>query len=387
MKATGGAIRRVLGWRAAPCLNRDSLGMRCGSLTSFRNILYSCQFSSLAGSCNGNGSKAYSHVLFSSSASSHRFVPLLSSTCMASSLGRCFDVKRLGLFAFSASTRTMSSGRLPLTSLGVAHCSQPTPLSSDQVSFLPKRYAATPMPELESLKFGQFFTDHMLQVDWDQQTGWTAPVIEATKAIALHPSISALHYGLQVFEGLKCHRSQASPDRLILFRPHENARRLARSAERLALPSPPADVVVELIRQLVRVDERFVPKKLGFSLYVRPVLFSTQPGCCVSTPMSAKLVILLSPCGPYFPGGRQRLLFIIVPPKTFTNRKEERLASDPWAMQMPRRDIFQTPKIFSTKKQRSCNIPNTTSIFQVINPFVSWLVPCTDARSQVGSAT
>lgn len=157
------------------------------------------------------------------------------------------------------------------------------------------------MPPLSNLRFGQFFTDHMVEADWSNETGWEAPKIIPFGNLSIHPGSSALHYGLQVFEGMKCFRG--SNDNLLLFRPLLNMKRLLKSAIRMALPSFNENEMLKIIISLIHIDKSFVPSKDGYSVYIRPLIFSTQPTLGVGAPNYAKLSITLSCCGPYFSHG------------------------------------------------------------------------------------
>ncbi|OXB70028.1 UNVERIFIED_CONTAM: hypothetical protein H355_008321 [Colinus virginianus] len=113
----------------------------------------------------------------------------------------------------------------------------------------------------------------MIEVDWDDVYGWYSPALRALAPVSIHPGVSALHYAISAFEGLKAFR--AADGRLLLFRPLDHARRLASSCARLTLPSFSAEDLVQLCKQLVRIDSRFVFPQKGLSLYLRPIVFST----------------------------------------------------------------------------------------------------------------
>eukprot|EP00921_Rhytidocystis_pertsovi_P022823 GHVQ01036371.1.p1 GENE.GHVQ01036371.1~~GHVQ01036371.1.p1 ORF type:complete len:363 (+),score=39.84 GHVQ01036371.1:240-1328(+) len=157
------------------------------------------------------------------------------------------------------------------------------------------------MPPLEDLKFGQFYSDHFLDVEWDDVNGWRAPMILPLQCIQMHPGSSALHYGLQIFEGMKAYKNARGE--VLLFRPDLNMARLNKSARRMALPEFDETEMLRLIARLLKVDERFIPEKDGFSAYIRPVMYSTHGSLGVAVPRSARLNVLISPCGPYYPTG------------------------------------------------------------------------------------
>ncbi|KAJ1933725.1 branched-chain-amino-acid transaminase bat2, partial [Linderina pennispora] len=55
--------------------------------------------------------------------------------------------------------------------------------------------------------------------------------------------------------------------------------------------------------ELVRTDQRWVPDGKGYSLYIRPTVIATENTLGVHAANSAKLFVITSPCGPYFPTG------------------------------------------------------------------------------------
>ena len=131
--------------------------------------------------------------------------------------------------------------------------------------------------DLASVAFSSVFSDHMLTAIYDDGR-WREATIGAYGPIPLPPSITALHYGVSVFEGLKAHRSPAGD--VVLFRPWENAHRLNRSAARLAMPVVPEELFLDGLRQLIQLDRGWVPPAGQGALYVRPC-------CSQPTPRSA----------------------------------------------------------------------------------------------------
>lgn len=82
--------------------------------------------------------------------------------------------------------------------------------------------------------FGRYFTDHMATAEWTVEQGWRELRVRPLEPFSMHPGVGVLHYGQEIFEGLKAYRH--ADDSLQLFRPDMNAARFARSARRLALP-------------------------------------------------------------------------------------------------------------------------------------------------------
>ncbi|KAJ1728868.1 branched-chain-amino-acid transaminase bat2 [Coemansia biformis] len=158
-----------------------------------------------------------------------------------------------------------------------------------------------PIVPKEKLVFGHTFSDHMLAIEWTAGGGWGRPQIKPYGPLQLDPSCSVFHYAFECFEGLKAYRD--AQGKLRLFRPDRNMARLNNSAARLHLPQVDGAEVIECIKELLRVDKRWVPEGQGYSLYLRPTLISTENTLGVHRANSAMLYVITSPCGPYFPTG------------------------------------------------------------------------------------
>lgn len=156
-------------------------------------------------------------------------------------------------------------------------------------------------PDESKLGFGKIFTDHMLTVDYTREKGWHNAEIKPFGLLSIHPASTVLHYGSEIFEGLKAYR--CADGSVQLFRPIENARRLNSSAERLGLPQIDENECVELIKKLVEIDQDWVPHNEGTSLYIRPFMFGNDETLGVHSIHAAKFVVILSPVGAYYAEG------------------------------------------------------------------------------------
>ncbi|XP_062238999.1 branched-chain-amino-acid aminotransferase, cytosolic [Platichthys flesus] len=149
--------------------------------------------------------------------------------------------------------------------------------------------------------FGTCFTDHMLTIEWSVTEGWQPPLIKPFENLSLHPACSSLHYGIQLFEGLKAYRGD--DNRLRIFRPMLNMQRMAHSAKRACLPAFDQSELLECIRRLVEIEQDWVPHSSQASLYIRPTFISTEPTLGIKSPTRALLYVILSPGRPYFANG------------------------------------------------------------------------------------
>ena len=150
--------------------------------------------------------------------------------------------------------------------------------------------------------FGKHHTDHLVSIDYTAGTGWHGARVIPYGPIQLDPSAIVLHYGQEVFEGLKAYRW--ADGSIVSFRPDANAARLRSSARRLAIPELPEDLFLESLRQLIAVDNAWVPPRGGEeSLYLRPFIFATEPGLGVRPADEYRYLVMASPAGAYFKGG------------------------------------------------------------------------------------
>ncbi|HWJ25141.1 MAG TPA: branched-chain amino acid aminotransferase, partial [Flavisolibacter sp.] len=149
----------------------------------------------------------------------------------------------------------------------------------------------------ENLPFGRYFTDHMLEADYENGE-WKNAEIKAYQPLLLSPSLAALHYGQAIFEGIKAYRDEAG--NAYIFRPYDNYKRFNISAERMAMPQIPEEIFMEGMKQLVALDKNWIPDKADHSLYIRPFMFSSDEVIGVRPSDNYKFLTILSPTGPYY---------------------------------------------------------------------------------------
>lgn len=150
--------------------------------------------------------------------------------------------------------------------------------------------------------FGNHFTDHMVAIDWTVDEGWHNARVEPYQQIQMDPASSVFHYGQAIFEGLKAYRGEDG--KIVTFRPEQNARRFQNSATRMAMPELPEELFLESLRQIVEIDQRWVPQGGGEeSLYLRPFMISREIGLGVHPASSYTFFVIASPAGAYFSGG------------------------------------------------------------------------------------
>ncbi len=153
----------------------------------------------------------------------------------------------------------------------------------------------------QPLGFGHVFSDHMFMMNYTEGQGWHDARIVPFQRISLSPAAMVFHYGQEMFEGMKAYRA---PDgRALLFRPEMNARRANESNRRLCIPDIPEKDFVQAVREVVKVDEAWIPEEPGTSLYIRPFIIATDEFLGVAPSKTYLFMIILSPSGAYYAGG------------------------------------------------------------------------------------
>jgi branched-chain amino acid aminotransferase len=156
-------------------------------------------------------------------------------------------------------------------------------------------------PADETLTFGKVFTDHMFMMEYDEGRGWHDPRIVPYAPFTMDPATCVLHYGQTIFDGMKAFRG--ADGRVRLFRLPDHARRLNRSAHYMCIPEIDPGVVEESIRAVVEVDQNWVPKLAGTSLYIRPTIIATETFLGVHPSSSYIYYVILCPVGAYYKEG------------------------------------------------------------------------------------
>ena len=150
---------------------------------------------------------------------------------------------------------------------------------------------------LENIPFGKYFTDHMLEADYENGE-WKNVEIKPYQPLLLSPSVAAIHYGQSIFEGIKAYKNKKGE--AFIFRPHDNFKRFNISAARMQMPTLPEELFIEGMRQLIELDKNWIPDKPDHSLYIRPFMFASDEVIGVRPSDTYKFMVILSPTGPYY---------------------------------------------------------------------------------------
>ncbi len=166
------------------------------------------------------------------------------------------------------------------------------------IQVTPTKLSRIDSVDFDNIAFGRLFSDHMLEANYSHGE-WTDVSIRAYSRLSLAPSVSALHYGQSIFEGMKAYKSpEGAP---LLFRPDRNYQRMNFSADRLCMPPIPRDIFMDGLRQLVKLDQQWIPTQEGASLYIRPFYFATDEYVGIKPSDNYKFVIFSCPVNAYYP--------------------------------------------------------------------------------------
>ena len=153
----------------------------------------------------------------------------------------------------------------------------------------------------KNLPFGYMKTDYNIR-SYYRNGKWGELETSSSEYIMLHIAATTLHYGQEVFEGLKAYRGKDG--RIRLFRCRDNAQRMMDSGAYIQMAAPSVDMFVEAVKKAVKLNERFVPPyESGATLYVRPLLIGTGAQVGVKPSNEYLFLVFVTPVGPYFKTG------------------------------------------------------------------------------------
>ncbi|MEM8967495.1 MAG: branched-chain amino acid aminotransferase [Bacteroidota bacterium] len=151
--------------------------------------------------------------------------------------------------------------------------------------------------DFQNIQFGKIYSDHMFIADYDGKQ-WGDLRIEPFENLTMSPATSVLHYGQSIFEGLKAYKNEAGE--AMIFRPDRNAARFNKSAVRMCMPEIPEDIFLNGLRELIKLDQDWVPDRVGTSLYIRPFMIATDEYIGVRPSQTYRFMIFTGPVGAYY---------------------------------------------------------------------------------------
>ena len=152
-----------------------------------------------------------------------------------------------------------------------------------------------------NIGFGYIPTDYNVRCYY-KDGKWGEIEVSSSDIINIHMAATALHYGQEIFEGLKAFRGKDGKIRI--FRVNENAERIRQSAEGIKMAPVPVELFEEMVKKVVKLNERFIPPYgTGASLYIRPIELGMTANIGVKPAKDYMFMIMVSPVGPYFKEG------------------------------------------------------------------------------------
>ncbi len=152
----------------------------------------------------------------------------------------------------------------------------------------------------ENFGFGATFTPHMFIMDYNNGQ-WREPRIVPYGPFSLDPAAKVLHYGQEIFEGMKAYQNSKTGE-VHMFRPDRNIRRFSLSCERMCMPKVDPDLFMQALNKLIDLDRDWVPQSPN-ALYIRPTMISNQVGLGVKASTDYIFFIIIGPVGSYFAHG------------------------------------------------------------------------------------
>lgn len=152
-----------------------------------------------------------------------------------------------------------------------------------------------------NLSFGYMKTDYNVRCTY-KDGKWGEIEVSESEHLNIHMAATCLHYGQEIFEGMKAFRSKDGKIRV--FRMDENAKRIQRSANGIMMAPIPEELFCEMVKKVVKLNERFIPPYgSGASLYIRPLEIGTSAQVGVKPSAEYIFLIFVTPVGPYFKEG------------------------------------------------------------------------------------
>ncbi len=169
------------------------------------------------------------------------------------------------------------------------------------VTSMPEVQRKSPPEDVKNIPFGTVFSDHMFVMKWNEQKGWHEARIEPYHAFTFDPASLHLHYGTEIFEGMKAFKNNQG--KVVLFRPGEHLKRMNRSAVRMMMPEIDASFAEKALKRLLQEDKRWVPSQPGTSLYIRPTMIASQNTINLVVSNEYLFYIIMSPVGALYSKG------------------------------------------------------------------------------------
>lgn len=160
-----------------------------------------------------------------------------------------------------------------------------------------------------NLGFSYIKTDYRYISHW-KDGKWDDGILTQDNMITISEASTSLHYGQECFEGLKAYRRKDG--KIQLFRPDQNANRMANTCKRILMPEVPVEKFIDACKQVVKANEAYVaPYGTGATLYLRPYVIGVGDNIGVKAAPEYIFSVFCVPVGPYFKGGMTPVNFVV----------------------------------------------------------------------------
>lgn len=166
-----------------------------------------------------------------------------------------------------------------------------------EIEVIKTQHSRISQVDFSNLPFGKIFADHMFVMDY-KNGAWHNPQVRPYENFSFSPSMSSLHYGQAIFEGMKAYRNKQGE--AYIFRPDMNYARLNHSAQRMCMPEVPKELFESALQQLLSLDKNWIPDEDGSSLYIRPFMFATDEFVGIRPSETYRFCIFTCPVGRYY---------------------------------------------------------------------------------------
>ena len=163
--------------------------------------------------------------------------------------------------------------------------------------------------DFDNLTFSFTETKSMYVAKCKQNSEWESGEIVPFGNLSLSPAATVLNYGQGLFEGMKAYRWESG--KIAMFRPERNARRAAKSCNRLSMPEIPEELFLDAVKKVVRDNSDYIPNTTQGALYVRPIIFGSGEGVGVAPSTEYMFIVYVSPVGPYFKGKLKPIKLVV----------------------------------------------------------------------------
>jgi branched-chain amino acid aminotransferase len=165
------------------------------------------------------------------------------------------------------------------------------------ISVTPSKNSRLKTTDFNNLPFGMVFSDHMLVCNF-KNNSWGPVQIMEYGDFSISPAAQVFHYGQSVFEGMKAFKNSSND--ILFFRRDENLKRLNQSAKRMAIPEITSEIFYDGLNTLLKLDSEWCKSDPGFSIYIRPFIFASEPCIKASSSNEYTFMIILSPTKTYY---------------------------------------------------------------------------------------